>query len=259
MGTTKDYFTDRVTVRNYTGKAISEETLGDILRRAMHAPTCGNMQLYSVVVTRDKGMKEELAKLHFNQPASTGCDTILTICADFNRFSRWCEISGAKPCYTNFHSFMMAATDAIILAQQITTIAEMEGLGTCYLGTVNYNAKAISDLLELPGLVVPVASLSLGYPSAGASQPERLPAEAVIHREKYRNDSDEEVARLYKGIEENPENKFFVNENNKESLAQVFTDIRYPESTNLEVSQTFSDLLREKGYLRGGEGYPGAV
>lgn len=249
MDTNKDYFSNRVTVRNYSGKTVSDELINDILKRAMHAPTCGNMQLYSVIITRDKEMKEKLAKQHFNQPASTGCDTILTICADFNRFSRWCEISGAKPCYSNFHSFMMAATDAIILAQQITTIAEMEGLGTCYLGTVNYNAKAISDLLELPELVVPVASLSLGYPSGESIQPERLPADSFIHHEKYRQDTDEDIARLYKGIDENPENKFFVKENNKESLAQVFTDIRYPESTNLEVSKTYSDLLREKKYL----------
>ncbi len=249
MDANKDYFSNRVTVRNYSGKTVSDELINDILRRAMHAPTCGNMQLYSVIITRDKEMKEKLAKQHFNQPASTGCDIVLTICADFNRFSRWCEISGAKPCYSNFHSFMMAATDAIILAQQITTIAEMEGLGTCYLGTVNYNAKAISDLLELPDLVVPVASLSLGYPSTKATKPERLPADAFIHHEKYRKDGDEEIARLYKGIDENPENIFFVKENNKESLAQVFTDIRYPESTNLEVSKTYSDLLREKKYL----------
>lgn len=249
MDTNKDYFSNRVTVRNYSGKTISDDMITDILQRAMHAPTCGNMQLYSVIITRDKDMKEKLAKQHFNQPASTGCDIILTICADFNRFSRWCEISDAKPCYANFHSFMMAATDAVILAQQITTIAEMEGLGTCYLGTVNYNAKEISELLELPDLVVPVASLSLGYPAGEATQPERLPTEAFIHHERYRKDSDEDIATLYKGIDENPENKFFVKENNKKSLAQVFTDIRYPESTNLEVSKTYSDLLRKKKYL----------
>lgn len=249
MDTNKDYFSNRVTVRNYSGKTISDDMITDIIQRAMHAPTCGNMQLYSVIITRDKDMKEKLAKQHFNQPASTGCDIILTICADFNRFSRWCEISDAKPCYANFHSFMMAATDAIILAQQITTIAEMEGLGTCYLGTVNYNAKEISELLELPDLVVPVASLSLGYPAGEATQPERLSAKAFIHHERYRKDSDEDIAMLYKGIDENPENKFFVKENNKKSLAQVFTDIRYPESTNLEVSKTYSDLLREKKYL----------
>lgn len=106
------------------------------------------MQLYSVIITRDPNKKAKLSEQHFNQPAATNSDLILTICADFNRFSRWCEISGATPGYSNFHSFITALTDAVILAQQIVTIAEMEGLGTCYLGTVTYNADAISNLLE---------------------------------------------------------------------------------------------------------------
>ncbi|MDE5847147.1 MAG: nitroreductase family protein, partial [Muribaculaceae bacterium] len=165
-----EYFSKRATVRNYEKRHIPESLLDDILERAMRAPTCGNMQLYSVVVTRDPEKLARLAKEHFNQPASTGADVILTICADFNRFTEWCEASGAKPGYDNFHSFMMALTDAVIYAQQVVTIAEMEGLGTCYLGTVNYNARQISDLLELPDLVVPVASLSLGYPADVAAQ-----------------------------------------------------------------------------------------
>lgn len=248
MNTKKDYFSNRVTVRNYSDKKVSDEMITDILQRAMHAPTCGNMQLYSVIVTREKEMKEKLAKLHFNQPASTGCDTILTICADFNRFSKWCEISGATPCYSNFHSFIMAATDAIILTQQIVTIAEMDELGTCYLGTVNYNAKEISDLLELPDLVVPVASLSIGYPAEKATQSERLPVEAFVHKEKYRNDGYDEISKLFKEKDENPENQFFVKENNKKSLAQVFTDIRYPKTMNEEVSKSYFELLLEKGF-----------
>lgn len=244
-----NYFSKRVTVRNYQKRHIPESLLDDILEKAMRAPTCGNMQLYSVIVTRDEEKRRRLAAEHFNQPAAAGADVILTICADFNRFSRWCEVSGAKPGYDNFHSFMMALTDAVIYAQQIVTIAEQEGLGTCYLGTVNYNAGKISELLGLPGLVVPVASLSLGYPAGEDSQPERLPLKAVRHDECYRDDSDEEIINLFRVKDENPENKKFVEENGKDSLAQVFADVRYPESVNKEVSGSFLSLLREKGFL----------
>lgn len=247
----KDYFSNRVSVRNYEQKHIPEELLDNILEKAMRAPTCGNMQLYSVIVTRDPAKLELLAKEHFNQPASTGADVILTVCADFNRFTKWCEATGAKPGYDNFHSFMMALTDAVIYTQQIVTIAEMEGLGTCYLGTVNYNAKQISELLELPNLVVPVASISLGYPTKTTEeQSERLPLEAIRHFEKYRADSDEKIIELFKAKDDFLPNRKFVEENGKESLAQVFTDIRYPESVNLEVSKTFINLLKDKGYLK---------
>lgn len=246
----KDYFSNRTTVRNYEKKHIPEELLDNILERAMRAPTCGNMQLYSVIVTREPEKLKQLAREHFNQPASTGADAILTVCADFNRFTRWCEASNAKPGYDNFHSFMMAMTDAIIFTQQIVTIAEMEGLGTCYLGTVNYNAKQISELLELPELVVPVASISLGYPAnTSEEQSERLPLEAIRHFEAYRADSDEKVMELFKAKDDFTLNRKFVEENGKESLAQVFTDIRYPESVNTEVSASFLSLLKEKGYL----------
>lgn len=244
-----DYFAGRRSVRNYQGREVPMEMIRDIVERAMRAPTCGNMQLYTVIVTKDKEMKSRLEPLHFNQPASTGCDAILTVCADFNRFTRWCELSGAKPGYDNFHSFVVALTDAVIVTQQIVTIAEMEGLGTCYLGTVNYNAEAISELLRLPGLVVPVASISLGWPEHGEEQCERLPVEAVLHEETYRNDSDETVMEMFKAKDDFPANAEFVRANGKESLAQVFTDIRYPENMNKAVSQSFLEILRKKGFF----------
>ena len=245
-----DYFSNRSTVREFEDRNVPQDLLNEIVEKAMRAPTCGNMQLYSVVVTRDPENKKLLAEQHFNQPAATGCDIILTVCADFNRFTRWCEISGAKPGYDNFHSFISALTDAVIFTQQIVTIAEMEGLGTCYLGTVNYNASKISEMLNLPELVVPVASIALGYPKTISPQVERLPLEAILHDEHYRDDSDIKIEELFKEKEEFPENKKFVEINQKPSLASIFTDIRYPKEMNETVSETFTSLLKEKGFLK---------
>ncbi|MDE5882077.1 MAG: nitroreductase family protein, partial [Muribaculaceae bacterium] len=245
---TKDYFANRVSIRAYENRDIPTNLIEEIIEKAMRAPTCGNMQLYSVIVTREKEKKEKLANLHFNQPAATGSNVILTICADFNLFTRWCELSNAVPGYDNFHSFIMAFTDAVIFAQQIVTVAESEGLGTCYLGTVNYTANEISQLLELPEKVVPVASISLGYPAESPSQPDRLPVAAILHEEKYRRDSDEEVKSFFEKKESLPENHKFVIENNKQTLAQVFTDIRYPRETNETVSKSFKSLIESKGF-----------
>lgn len=245
----KNYFLNRKTVRKFSNKEISEELLKTIIEASMRAPTCGNMQLYTVIVTKDETRKKELEKYHFNQTAAVTAPVILTICADFNRFVKWCEASGAKPGYDNFHSFITALTDAVIFAQQIVTIAEMEGLGTCYLGTVNYNAKQISELLNLPDLVVPVASVSLGYPEEDDPMVERLPVEAVMHFEKYENFNDSQIKKLFEVKEEFPANKEYVKENGKDSLAQVFTDIRYPKKTNEEISEQFLKILKEKKFM----------
>ncbi len=243
------YFSSRATVRDFRNEDVPLSLIESILEAAMRAPTCGNMQLYSVIVTREPEARRALAETHFNQPAAIGAPVILTICADFNRFSRWCRLSDAKPGYDNFLSFLTATTDAVILAQQITTIAEMEGLGTCWLGTVTYNAARISELLSLPDLVVPVAALAIGWPASTPERCERLPLEACMHLERYRDDSDAKVMELFKAKDEFGPNARFVAENGKTSLAQVFTDVRYPEAMNVEVSKALLDLLRDKKFL----------
>ncbi|MCH5236353.1 MAG: nitroreductase family protein [Muribaculaceae bacterium] len=244
-----DYFENRRSCRNFTNTSISDETLYDIVRKAMRAPTCGNMQLYSVIVTKDSENLSALANFHFNQPASTTAPVILTICADFNRFTRWCEINNADAGFDNFHSFITALTDAVIFAQQIVTVAEMEGYGSCYLGTVNYNAKEISEFLQLPDLVVPVAALSIGVAQNEGEKVERLEPEAVLHFEKYRKDGDDKIIELHKIKDEFEPNKAFVKENRKENIAQVISEIRYPRSMNEKVSESFLKLLKEKKFF----------
>lgn len=231
----KEYFSKRRSIRKFLNKEVDQKLLDSILLEASKAPTCGNMQLYSVIVTRGEEEKKALAAFHFNQPA-TNAPVLLTICADFNRFTRWCELRDADAGYDNFLSFTSAFADAMIYAQQVTTIAELNGLGTCYLGTVTYNAPEISALLELPELVMPVACLAIGWPDEEGVETERLPLRAFVHEEKYRKDSDEEILDLFKEKEEYEPNKGFVKENGKDNLAQVFAEIRYPRSMNEEFS-----------------------
>lgn len=215
----------------------------------MKAPTTGNMQLYSVVVTRSEEMRKQLAPFHFSQPAATGAPVVLTVCADLYRFTRWCEISGADAGFDNFLSFTSAFADALIYAQQIVTVAETEGLGTCYLGTVTYNAPEISSLLKLPKLVVPVASIALGWPDGEGEVTERLGIEGVMHSETYGSLSDEEVFDIFKIKENFPPNRKFVEENDKDNLAQVFAEVRYPKKMNEEFSDKFLSFLKQQGIL----------
>lgn len=244
-----DYFSNRRTVRKYTGQPISDEQLRGILEQALRAPTTGNMQLYTIIVTRSKEGKKALAPAHFGQPQVEGCAVTLTICADLNRFSRWCRLSKADPGFDNFLTFTSAFLDASILAQQICSIAEMNGLGTCYLGTCTFNAPAISKLLELPELVVPIACLTIGYPADQGIETERLPLDAVIGYEKYPAHSDEEIMKLFEAKDNYAPNAQYVKENNKETLAQVYTDVRYPRAMNEEFSAQFIELLKQKGFM----------
>lgn len=242
------YWITRATMRRFSDKPVDSELINEILGAASHAPTTGNMQLYSVIISRNKEILEALAPAHFSQPAMVGAPVVLTFCADFNRFVKWCEVSGAEPGYDNFQSFVTALLDTAILAQQFVTIAEREGLGCCYLGTTTYNAPDIARTLNLPRLVVPVTTIALGWPEGKAEPSDRLPLRCFVHEEVYKNPTDDEIKEFYSGKESLEENRKFVEENGKQTLAQVFTDVRYTKANNEFFSKVYRDFIAGQGF-----------
>lgn len=240
----------RKSIRRYSDKEVSQHLLVSLLEEAERTPTMGNLQLYSVVVTREKAMKEQLAPAHFNQPMVTGAPVVLTFCADFRRTTAWAENRKAKPGYDNFLSFINAATDALLYCQTFCNIAEEKGLGTCFLGTTVYQPQLIIDTLQLPKLTFPVATITLGWPDEDPAQSDRLPVSAIIHEEKYNDYTCESIDKAYAYKESLPENQQFVEINNKETLAQVFTDIRYTKKDNESMSEGLLDALKKQGFLK---------
>lgn len=236
-------------IRKYTGEPVPAVVLDYILEAGTRASTTGNMQVYSVIVSTEDSIKEELSPCHFNQPMVKEAPLVLTFCADFNRFNKWCRLRKAEPGYDNFLSFMTAAIDALLVAQNVCIAAEDAGLGVCYLGTTIYTAEKIIEILDLPKGVVPVTTLTLGYPDEKPEQTDRLPLEAVIHREKYNDYSDSDIENFYREKELIKSYQEFVKENNKETLAQVFTDIRYKKSDNILFSNNLSDILQKQGFM----------
>lgn len=239
----------RRSIRKYSGREVSDELLDRLLLEAERTPTMGNLQLYSVMVTRSEEMKRRLAPAHFNQPMVMGAPVVLTFCADFRRTSLWAENRKAKPGYDNFLSFMNAATDALLYCQTFTNLAEEAGLGTCFLGTTVYMPQEIIKVLQLPRLVMPVATLTVGWPDENPSQSDRLPLEGVVHEETYHDYTPADIDKYYSLKEQLPENKRFVEINHKETLAQIFTDIRYTKKDNEAMSKTLLDTLRQQGFL----------
>ena len=244
-----DSLKTRRSIRKYADKPVGEDLLRRLLAVAERTQTMGNMQLYSVVVTRDKEMKQRLAPAHFNQPMVTQAPVVLTVCADFNRTVRWAEQRNAVPGYDNFLSFLNAATDALLFTQTFCNLAEAEGLGICYLGTTLYMPSQIIDVLQLPRLVMPVATLTVGWPDEHPEQTDRLPLDAVVHEEVYRDYSPADIDFYYKEKEALPENRHFVEINHKETLAQVFTDIRYNKKDNEAMSAGLLQALKQQGFL----------
>ena len=240
----------RKTIRKYTNKDVSEDLLKTLLEKAERTPTMGNLQLYSVVITRNEEKKAQLAPAHFNQPMVMGAPVVLTFCADFRRTTLWAENRKATPGYDNFLSFLNAATDTLLYCQTFCNLAEEEGLGTCFLGTTIYNPKAIIEVLQLPCLVMPVATITLGWPAEDPALTDRLPIDSIIHHETYEDYTPERIDAFYTPKEQLEENKYFVEINNKETLAQVFTDLRYTKEANEALSKVLINSLKNQGFIK---------
>lgn len=239
----------RKSIRKYKAQPVSDELLNNLLTQAEHTQTMGNLQLYSVVVTRSEEMKQKLAPAHFNQPMVKGADVVLTFCADYNRTTQWALNRKAHPGYGNFLSFVNAATDALLYCQRFCDLAEEAGLGLCFLGTTIYQPQPIIDALKLPQLVMPIATITLGWPDEDPTPSERLPLSAIRHDETYQPVTAATIDRDYAEKEALPINQHFVAENNVETLAQVFADIRYKASDCEAMSVTLLDALKQQGFL----------
>ena len=239
----------RTSIRKYSSKEVPSQLIKALLENAERTPTMGNLQLYSVIITRDKAIKKLLSPPHFNQPMVQNAPVVLTFCADYRRTSLWATQRQAQPGYNNFLSFLNAATDALLYCQTFCNIAEEAGLGTCFLGTTIYSPQPIIDILKLPQLVFPVATITLGWPDEAPALTDRLPIESIVHEETYRDYTPELINKFYAPKEALPENQHFVEINNKQTLAQVITDIRYTREANEAMSKGLLEALYHQGFL----------
>lgn len=236
-------------IRKYLDIGIDDSILNEILECGISASNTGNMQLYSIIVTRDLKKKELLAPLHFNQPMVKNSPLIFTICFDINRFSKWCKLNNTKTDFSNLIWLLTGAIDASVLSQNICVAAENRGLGICYLGTVLYNAPEISKVLSLPVGVIPITAITIGYPDQFPDKTDRLPFDAVVHFEEYKDYSEERINSIYFEKDNLESSKQFIHENRKENLAQVYAEVRYKSADNRYFSEKLYKMLVEQGFV----------
>jgi nitroreductase len=228
---------------------VSEEVLDEILLAGTRASNTGNMQLYSMVVTREQSLREALLPCHFGQRMVVEAPVVVTFCADVRRFSLWCRQRGAEPRYDNFVWFLNAMTDAVLCSQNVALEAQSHGLGICFLGTTLYTADRIAGILELPDGVIPVATLVIGYPAHEPSLTDRLPLHGVVHREKYRDHTPVETDEIWAEKESSESTAALIAENGLPNLARIFTDRRYKGEDNVAFSRKYFEILRSQGFF----------
>ncbi len=245
----KEHIANHRTIRKYQSTKIPEGVLQQILEAGICASNTGNMQVYSIIVTKEESLHKQLWEAHFKQNMVLQAPVLMTFCADVHRFNKWCKARKAQPAYNNLLWFCNATIDAVLASQNVALAAESFGLGICYLGTTTYNADKIIDILKLPEGVLPVTTLVVGYPDEQPPLTGRLPLEAVVHNETYRDYTNENIDRLYAGLEATELTRQLLEINQKETLAQVFTDKRYTKKDNEHASTAYLKAMKRQGFI----------
>ena len=244
-------------IRKYKPDPIPEELLQEILQAGIRTSSSGNMQTYSIIVTREQQLRERLLEPHMRQKMVVDAPVFLTFCADFNRMRRWLKLNQAADNFDNFFSFLIGAIDAILVSQTVALAAESRGLGLCYLGSTLANADAIGNILGVPKNVVPVTGFSLGYPDEQPDLRDRLPFSSIVHWETYKDYTDQEIQNIYeereiKGWQRYMKSKWLreqVEEKGVENLAQLYTEVKYTRTSHQEFSRKLLTYLENQEFM----------
>ncbi len=173
-------------VRAYRSDPLPPGTLETIVAAAQSAATSSNMQTWSVVAISDPGTRATLARIAAGQRHIEECPVFLVFLADLSRLARVGETAGvALPALPFLETFLVAAMDAAIAAQNAAAAAESLGLGTVYIGAIRNDPDAVAAALGLPPGAVAVTGLCIGIPDTEREPAAVKPQVAVLHRDRY--------------------------------------------------------------------------
>ena len=203
----------RRSARNFDGRAVKDHIVEKLLNAANNAPTGGNMQPLSIIVVRDAERRAKLAAMVGSQPWVKNAPLSMIFCLDFWRLKKWAAASGVTFRGNEALShFLIGYADVMCAAQTVVILAEGFGLGSVYVGTIQYVADEVREYFAIPEYVFPMMLLSLGYPKTVPRDVPKLKAEVVAHRERYRALSDDEIKKAYEDkygdLDENVERYF---------------------------------------------------
>ena len=171
--------------RRYADKPVTPELLRLLFACAFSAPSKSDLQQADIVHVADAGKRTAIADLVNDNPWVRTAPVFLIFCGNNRRTRQVAELRGKPFANDHLDAFMNSAVDAGIVLMNFINAAEAAGLGCCPISSVRNHAQKISDLLELPAWVFPLAGLCVGYPSEEGMITSRLSLDMTVHTDRY--------------------------------------------------------------------------
>jgi len=171
--------------RAFSDEAVADDLLDTLLAAAFSAPSKSDLQQACVIHVRDRAKQQRIATATDSTRWAARAPVFLLWCGDSRRIRRLADRRGHAFANDHLDAFMNAAVDAGICMQTFIIAAESCGLGCCPLSEVRNQVQLLSDELELPPHVFPVAGLCVGWPLHEARLSMRLPMSVTVMRDRY--------------------------------------------------------------------------
>jgi nitroreductase/FMN reductase [NAD(P)H] len=175
--------------RRYLQKPIDPALLRLLCACALSGPTKSDLQQADIVVVRDRAKHDAIADLLPEMPWTRDAAAFLVFCANGRRTPKIAAMRGKPFPNDHFDLIFNATVDAAIAMTTFMQAANAVGLGCCPISVIRDNAATMSQLLELPEKVVPVAGMTVAWPAEPGHPSARLPLTVTVHEERY-DDSD---------------------------------------------------------------------
>ena len=263
-----DVILDRRSILKFKDDDVPQNVLDKVTMAALRASGPGGTlkggyrgsQPYSIIEVRDKERRVQLNELlcEGRRPCIERAPVSLVFCVDTHRMNRWSEVQGGAPHFEGIGVLWVALRGVYTAAQNAVIAAESLGLGSQYIQEIVWQPYTTLSFFQLPPQVLPVAMLILGYPEERPPLAPSLPLEAIVHKEVYKDPSDEEIVEHFgakeryfeewlAGLPEDSKLKAHIESKGVTNLAQWVSLLTYTESfykwrddavrTNLHLSK----------------------
>lgn len=226
--------------RDYLPEPISDATVEELVRTAQQAPTDATGQLYSILQIKDNRLRAEFTRLVGGQVHVAQAPGLFVVLLDTRRLRLLLESRGERYGMRSFVALLFGITDASLFAQSFALAAETMGYGTCFLGSVQNNSRAVARLLKLPPGVVPLYGITMGRPATVSPPKPRTPTRLVLHADAYNDPTDEQLRHTFEVMSKATRSGDWLN-----SIRKYFAAGGIMEGRETE----FHGLLQDQGLL----------
>lgn len=165
-----DNIMTRTSIRSFTDRQVSADTIEMLLRAGMAAPTAVNKQPWHFVVINDREVMDKLGGEGRQSQMWKESPLAIAVCGDMEK-----ALEG--PAQAFWVQDCSAATENILLA------AHALGLGAVWTGCYPMVERMtnVSQVLNLPDNLVPLCLIVMGYPNESPEPKDKWKTENVTY------------------------------------------------------------------------------